>query len=101
MREYVLPMMGITTLLIGLYQIVCLVLILTINKDSRLYKYLTKPNLNNWLEKYMHEHLSVKTNRTIQIFISVIVGATVILLGLNTLVKGLIDPYGPGFWVIF
>jgi len=87
--------------LVGLYLMACAILVLTINKDSRLYKYLTKPNLNNWLEKYMHEHLSEKANRIIQIVNSIIFGTVMIVFGLNALVKGIVDPYGLGFWVIF
>ena len=100
MREYILPIIGSTFLLAGLYLIACTVLLLTINKGSRLYKYLTKPG-RGWLEEYMREHLSEKTNRIIQIVICMVFGTVMIVFGLNGLVKGLIDPYGLGFWIIF
>ena len=100
MRETLMPIGGIATILVGLYLIIKIALILTIRKDSGLYKYLTKPG-RGWLEEYMEEHLSEKANRIIETTFCIVFGICMIVLGLNTLLKGLIDPYGSGFWIIF
>jgi len=97
MREYLFPIMGITSMLVGAFLLIKIALILTINKNSRLYKYLTRPG-RGWLEEYMKENLSEKANRIIETIVCIVFGIALIVLGLNTLLKGLIDPYGSGFW---
>ena len=102
MREYVFSIMGIASMLVGISTIIATILTLTINKESRLYKYLTKPKREDGrLDKYLEEHLSEKANKIILIIIGVVFGIVMIVLGLNTLLKGLIDPYGPEFWFPF
>jgi len=102
MREYAFPIMGIAFILLGVSSIIALILTPRLNKDSWLYKYLTKTKHGKGgLDKYLEEHLSEKTKKTIEIVIGLAFCLLYIVLGLNILLKGLIDPYGPGFWMLF
>ena len=100
MRAIILLVIGTVFLLNGILTIIALILTLTINKDSRLYKYLTKPGQRG-IDKYLKKKFSEKTNRIIGVVVGIVFGIATIALGLNILLKGIIDPYGSGFWILF
>ena len=101
MTTIILPIIGITFMLMGFLAIIAIILKFTINKNTRLYKYLTKPVRKGWFDKFLEKHLSEKANMILEIVLGIIVCLAIMILGLNTLLKGILDPYGLGFWVLF
>jgi len=100
LKKYFFLVGGTAFLLVGVSTIIALILTLVINKDSRLYKYLTKPE-NKGVDKYLQVKFNEETYKKIIIVIRIVVGIVFTILGLNTLLKGIIDPYGFGVWFLF
>ena len=93
MRETIFIIGGAVFLLLGIvsiiYSIVCMITGKTVNFNSRKY-----PHLQESLERRFGE----KATRIIGIVLGFIIGIPIALLGLNVLLKELLDPNGLGFW---
>ena len=94
MKGTIIPMIGgVVFLLFGIASIICSIVCMITGKavsfNSRKY-----PNLQEFLERRFGE----KATRIIGIVWGFIIGVPVTLLGLNVLLKELLDPYGLGFW---
>jgi len=101
-REALLLIAGIGFLIVGF----CILLGAAIPFDRILKNGLVSSwyqrTRDRWLlEEYIEERFSQKTKRTIEIIIGVLISAALIIIGLNVLLKGINDPYSPGFWVLF
>ena len=57
-----------------------------------------------FLSVYLEEHLEKRTyetlTKTMNVF-SIVIYVFMIVLGVNAILKGVLDPYGPGFWILF
>ena len=94
MRRTILPIIGGTVfLLCGIVSIigsiVCIITGKAVSFNSKKY-----PHLQESLERRFGE----KATRIIGIVWGFIIGVPTILLGLNVLLKELLDPNGLGFW---
>jgi len=107
MIMYIELTVGVWFILFAVITIVSSILRAVLGKESRLYKFLTKPYAGMWQVRgpwrliYMNERLSERTNWIINTVGGLIIGVAVLILGLNALLKGLTDPFGPEFWVLF
>ena len=93
MRRTIFIIGGAAFLLLGIasivYSIVCMITGKPVNFNSRKY-----PHLQESLERRFGE----KTTRIAGIVGGFVVGIPIALLGLNVLLKEILDPHSLGFW---
>ena len=67
--------------------------------DSFLSKHATRKD--TLFQEYIVDLFGDKAYRTIEFAFGIIVGVFFVMVGFNSLLKWLISPYEPGFWILF